>query len=95
MVSLEYIQIIQYINNGDDITAINCLKNGMILTGGFNNSNARKYFIKQYKYDEKNKEIIFVSSLMLHYEFINTIDDIKDGAFMSCSRDGNIFIVYN
>ena len=95
VVSLEYIQIIQYINNGDDIMAINCLKNGMILTGGFNNSNARKYFIKQYKYDEKNKEIIFVSSLMLHYEFINTIDDIKDGAFMSCSRDGNIFIVYN
>ena len=94
VVSLETIEIIQYFNTGDDIMTINCLKNGMILTGGINNDK-RKYYIKQYRYNEKEKEILFVSSIQLHNEFINAIDDIKDGLFMSCGRDGNIYLAYN
>ena len=93
VVSLETIEIIQYINTGDDIMTISCLKNGMILTGGLNEN--RKYYIKQYRYNEKEKEIIFVSSIQLHNEFINAIEDIKEGIFMSCSRDGNIYIAFN
>ena len=93
VVSLESIEIIQYINTGDDIMTISCLKNGMILTGGMNDD--RKYYIKQYRYNEKEKEIVFVSSIQLHNEYINAIDDIKDGIFMSCSRDGNIYIAFN
>ena len=36
-----------------------------------------------------------ISSIQLHNEFINAIDDIKDGLFMSCGRDGNIYLAYN
>lgn len=75
---------------------INSLKNGMILTGGVNvNQGNRKYYIRQFRYDEKEKEIFLVGSIQLHTEFINSINDIKDGVFMSCSRDGNIFLIYN
>lgn len=93
VVSLESIEIIQYINSGDDIMTISCLKNGMILTGGL--SENRKYYIKQYRYNQKEKEIVFISSIQLHNEFINAIIDVKDGIFMSCSRDGNIYIAFN
>ena len=93
VVSLEFIEIIQYINIGDDIMTISCLKNGMILTGGL--SENRKYYIKQYRYNEKEKEIVFISSIQLHKEFIKAIIDVKDGIFMSCSRDGNIYIAFN
>ena len=54
MVSLETIEIIQYFYNYGEIMAIN---NEMILTGGMNNSE-RRYFIRQYRYDEKSKEIL-------------------------------------
>jgi len=33
------------------------INNGMILTGWMNNSE-RRYFIRQYRYDEKSKEIL-------------------------------------
>jgi hypothetical protein len=59
MVSLETIEIIQYFYNNDEIMTINTLYNGMILTGGMNNSE-RRYFIRQYKYDEKGKEIFLL-----------------------------------
>ena len=96
VVSLEHIEIIQYIYTGDEIMTINSLKNGMILTGGVNvNQGNRKYYIRQFRYDEKEKEIFLVGSIQLHTEFINSINDIKDGVFMSCSRDGNIFLIYN
>ena len=69
------------------------LRNGMILTGG-DNILERKYFIRQFKFDEKDKELLLVGSIQLHNDFINYIDDLKDGIFMSCGRDGNIFLVY-
>ena len=94
MVSLETIEIVQYFYNGDEIMTINTLSNGMILTGGMNNKE-RKYFIKQYRYDEKDKEILLVGSLQLHNEFINYIGELNDGVFMSCGRDGNIYLVYS
>ena len=94
IVSLENIEIIQYIHNYDQIMTINTLKNGMILAGG-ENIVERKYFIRQYIFDEIDKEILLVSSIQLHSDFINYIDDIKDGVFMSCGRDGNIFLLYS
>ena len=94
MVSLETIEIVQYFYNGDEIMTINTLNNGMILTGGMNNKE-RKYFIRQYRYDEKDKEILLVGSLQLHNEFINYIGELNDGVFMSCGRDGNIYLVYS
>jgi len=94
IVSLENIEIIQYIHNYDQIMTINTLKNGMILAGG-ENIVERKYFIRQYIFDEIDKEILLISSIQLHSDFINYIDDIKDGVFMSCGRDGNIFLLYS
>ena len=94
MVSLETIEIVQYFYNNDEIMTINTLSNGMILTGGMNNKE-RKYFIRQYRYDEKDKEILLVGSLQLHNEFINYIGELNDGVFMSCGRDGNIYLVYS
>ena len=93
VVSLEHIEIIQYIDTNDEISAIACLKNGMVLTGGMD-ENSRKYYIKQYKYNEDEKEIQFISSKNLHNSFINTIDEINNGFFMSCGRDGNIYLIY-
>ena len=96
IVSLETIEIMQYLLTGDEIMTINSLKNGMILTGGVCGCNYnRNYFIRQYRYDENEKEIILVGSIKLHSDFINTIDEINDGVFMSCARDGNIYLVYN
>ena len=94
MVSLETIEIVQYFYNGDEIMTINTLNNGMILTGGMNDKE-RKYFIRQYRYDEKDKEILLVGSLRLHNEFINYIGELNDGVFMSCGRDGIIYLVYS
>ena len=82
-----------YIDTNDEISAIACLKNGMVLTGGMD-ENSRKYYIKQYKYNEDEKEIQFISSKNLHNSFINTIDEINNGFFMSCGRDGNIYLIY-
>ena len=65
----------------------------MILTGGMDITD-RKYYIKQYRYDENDEEIFLVDSLQLHTEFINVIDELKEGMFMSCGRDGNIYLVY-
>lgn len=95
IVSLETIEIIQYLLTGDEIMTINTLKNGMILTGGVCGCNYnRKYYIRQYRYDENEKEIILVYSIQLHSDFINTIDELNEGVFMSCARDGNIYLVY-
>ena len=94
IVSLENIEIIQYFCNYDEIMTINTLRNGMILSGGMNSID-RKYYIKQYRFDENDKEILLVGSLQLHNEFINYIGEINDGVFMSCGRDGNIYLVYS
>ena len=94
VVSLKSIEIIQYIYNSDEIMCITCIKNGMILTGGVNIIE-RKYFIRHYRYDDKDKEICLVDSIQLHNDFINYIDELKDGIFMSCGRDGNIYLIYS
>ena len=93
IISLETVEIVQYIHNYDEIMSIITLRNGVILTGG-HNILERKYFIRQFKFDEKDKELLLVGSIQLHNDFINYIDDLKDGIFMSCGRDGNIFLVY-
>lgn len=93
IISLDTVEIVQFIQT-DEITSIECLKNGIILTGG-KNLNDNKYYIKEWKYDEDRKELLYVGAKKMHSDFINTILEIKDGFFISCGRDGNIYIVYN
>ena len=93
IISLDTIEIVQYIKT-DEITSIECLKNGIILTGGKDLYDC-KFYIKEWKYDNDKKELLFVGGKNMHSDFINTITDINDGFFMSCGRDGNIYIVYN
>ena len=92
IVCLDPVEVIQYIKS-DEITSIKCLKNNIILTGG-KNLDKNSYCIRQWKYDEERKELLYVGVKNMHSDFINTITDIKDGFFMSCGRDGNIYIVY-
>ena len=93
IISLESVEIVQFIQT-DEITSLECLCNGIILTGG-KNLNNNKYYIKEWKYDEDYKELLFVGEKNMHNDFINTILEVKDGYFMSCGRDGNVYIVYN
>ena len=93
IISLDPVEIVQYIKT-DEITSIECFKNGIILTGG-KDLYDNKYYIKEWKYDNEKKELLFVGGKNMHTDFINTISEIKDGFFMSCGRDGNIYIVYN
>ena len=93
IISLDTVEIVQFIQT-DEITSIECLKNGIILTGGKNLFN-NNYYIKEWKYDEDEKEILYVGSKKMHSDFINTIVEVKGGFFMSCGRDGNIYIVNN
>ena len=76
IISLETVEIVQYIYNYDEIMSIITLRNGMILTGG-DNILERKYFIRQFKFDEKDKEVLLVGSIQLHNDFINYIDDLN------------------
>ena len=93
IISLDPIEIVQYIKT-DEVTSIECLKNGIILTGGKDLYDL-KYYIKEWKYDDEKKELLFVGSKNMHSDFINTITDLNDGFFMSCGRDGSIYLVYN
>ena len=93
IISLDTIEIVQFIQS-DEVTSLECLSNGIILTGGkdlYNN----KYCIKQWKYDDDKKELLYIGGKIMHSDFINVILEIKDGFFMSCGRDGNIYIFYN
>ena len=92
-ISLEPVEIVQFIQT-DEITSLECFFNGIVLTGGKNLSNG-KYYIKEWKYDEECKELLFVGEKNMHNDFINAILEVKDGFFMSCGRDGNVYIVYN
>ena len=76
IISLETVEIVQYIHNYDEIMSIITLRNGVILTGG-HNILERKYFIRQFKFDEKDKELLLVGSIQLHNDFINYIDDLN------------------
>ena len=93
LISLEPVEIVQFIQT-DEITSLECFFNGIVLTGGKNLSNG-KYYIKEWKYDEECKELLFVGEKNMHNDFINAILEVKDGFFMSCGRDGNVYIVYN
>ena len=92
-ISLEPVEIVQFIQT-DEITSLECFFNGIVLTGGKNLSNG-KYYIKEWKYDEECKELLFVGEKNMHNDFINAILEVKNGFFMSCGRDGNVYIVYN
>ena len=93
IISLNPVEIVQYIKT-DEVTSIECLQNKIILTGGKDVKN-NNYYIKQWKFDEDNKELFFIGEKKIHNDFINTILSINDGFFISCGRDGNIYIVYN
>ena len=93
IISLDPIEIVQYIKT-DEITSIECFKNGIILTGG-KDLYDNKYYIKEWKYDNEKKELLFIGNKNMHLDYINTIIEINDGFFMSCGRDGNIYLVYN
>ena len=93
LISLEPVEIVQFIQT-DEITSLECFFNGIVLTGGKNLSNG-KYYIKEWKYNEECKELLFVGEKNMHNDFINAILEVKDGFFMSCGRDGNVYIVYN
>lgn len=93
IISLDNVEIVQFIRT-DEVTSLENLSNGIILTGG-KNLDDRKYYIKEWKYDEDSKELLFVGEKNMHTEFINAILEVKDGFFISCGRCGNIYIVYN
>lgn len=93
IISLDPIEIVQYINT-DEITSIECLKKGIILTGG-KDLFINQYYIKEWKFDNEKKELLFVGQKNMHNDFINTISEVNDGFFMSCGRDGNLYLVYN
>ena len=92
IISLDPVQIIQHIEN-DEITSILTLKNNIILTGGKNLDN-NSYNIKQWKFNEEGNELLYIGFKKMHTDFINYIGELKDGFFISCGRDGNIYIVY-
>ena len=92
VVSLNPVEIIQYIKN-DEITSIASLNNNIILTGG-KNLEKNIYYIRQWKYEEEKKELLYIGYKKMHTDYINTILEIKDGFFISCGRDGNIYIMY-
>jgi len=92
IISLNPVQIIQHIES-DEITSILTLKNNIILTGGKNLDN-NSYNIKQWKFNEEENELLYIGFKKMHTDFINTIGELKDGFFISCGRDGNIYIVY-
>ena len=93
IISLDTIEIVQFIQT-DEITSLECLKNGIILSGG-KDLYENKYYIKQWKYDYDKKELLYIGGKIMHSDFINVIGEIKDGFFLSCGRDGNIYIFYN
>lgn len=92
IISLDPVQIIQHIES-DEITSILTLKNNIILTGGKNLEN-NSYNIRQWKFNEAGKELLYIGFKKMHTDFINTIGELKNGFFISCGRDGNIYIVY-
>ena len=92
IISLDPVQIIQHIET-DEITSILTLKNNIILTGGKNLDN-NTFNLKQWKFNEEGKELLFIGFKKIHTDFINTIGELKDGFFISCGRDGNVYIVY-
>ena len=93
VLSLNPVEIIQFIKN-DEVTSIQCLRNNIVLTGG-KDLNNNKYNIKEWKYDEQRKELLYICTKNMHSDFINTILEIEDGFFMSCGRGGHIYLVYN
>ena len=93
VLSLNPVEIIQFIKN-DEVTSIQCLRNNIVLTGG-KDLNNNKYNIKEWKYDEQRKELLYICTKNMHSDFINTISEIEDGFFMSCGRGGHIYLVYN
>ena len=93
VLSLNPVEIIQFIKN-DEVTSIQCLRNNIVLTGG-KDLNNNKYNIKEWKYDEQRKELLYICTKNMHSDFINTILEIEDGFFMSCGRGGHIYLVYH
>ena len=92
IISLNPLQIIQRLET-DEITSILTLNNNIILTGGKNLEN-NSYNIKQWKFNEEENELLYIGFKKMHTDFINYIGELKDGFFISCGRDGNIYIVY-
>ena len=93
IISLNPVEIVQYIRT-DEVTSIECLQNEILLTGGKDLSN-NNYYIKEWKFDENSKELLFIGGKKMHNDFINTILTMNEGFFISCGRDGNIYVVYN